>query len=135
MVAPHREAYQSNSSNNTYDFNKGREVVCGAVPIEKYARKHTNLESFGGGGWFNGPCELGNHENEDKPFYISPAGTWRCEECDQGGDVVDLAMLCGGYDSPEAATLALAVEYGVELPHECNGHAAERLAEAPKRRR
>jgi AAA domain len=133
MVAPHRESYQSNSSNNTYDFDKGREAVCEAVPIETYARKHSVIESFGGGGWFNGPCTLGDHEAEDKPFYISPAGAWRCEACDQGGDVVDLAMLCGGYDSPEAAMLALAVEYGVELPHERNGHEPGRLAEAPRR--
>ena len=35
-------------------------------------------------------------------------------------------MLCGGYDSPEAAMLALAVEYGVELPHEHNGNGARR---------
>jgi hypothetical protein len=119
--------------NHTYDYDKGREAVCEAVPIETYARKHIAIEPFGVGGWFNGPCELGDHEDEDKPFYISPAGTWRCEACDQGGDVVDLAMLCGGYDSPEAAMLALAVEYGVELPHERNGHGAWVLEEAPKR--
>jgi hypothetical protein len=133
MVAPHMESYQSNSSDNTCDFVRGREAVCEAVPIEKHARKHTDLEPFGGGGWFNGPCAVRDHEDEDKPFYISPVGTWRCEECDQGGDVVDLAMLCGGYDSPEAAILALAVEYGVELPHERNGHGPGTLTELPRR--
>jgi hypothetical protein len=118
--------------NHTYDFDKGREAVCGAIPIEKYARKHTDLEPFAGGGWFNGTCAVRDHEDEDKPFYISPAGTWRCEECDQGGDVVDLAMLCRGYDSPEAAILALAVEFGVELPQEHNGHGPGMLTELPR---
>jgi hypothetical protein len=121
MVAPHMESYQSNSSDNTYDFVRGREAVCEAVPIETFARKHTALESFGGGGWFSGPCPR-NHEGENESFFISPVGTWRCEECDQGGDVVDLATLWRDYNSPEAAILALAVEYGVELPQESNGH-------------
>jgi hypothetical protein len=106
-----------------YDFDKGREVVCEAVPIERVARKYTDLEPLGSGGWFNGPCGLAGHEVKDESLYITPAGTWRCEGCDRSGDVVDLAMLCGGYDSPSAAILALAAEHDVELPRERSGEA------------
>ena len=46
---------------NTCDI--GREAICKAVLVEKVARKHTNLEPLGGGGWFNGPCALRNHDD------------------------------------------------------------------------
>jgi hypothetical protein len=105
---------------NTYDLS--REAVCEAVPIETVARKFTPLEPFGSGGWFNGPCALPSHDDKDESFYTTPTGTWRCEECDQGGDVVDLATLCGGYSSAHQAMLSLAAEYGVELPQAPNGH-------------
>jgi hypothetical protein len=96
------------------------EAVREAVPVEKEARKHVNLEPFGGGGWYNGPCPLG-HEDKDKSFYIAPGGTWECGVCEKSGDVVDLAYLCGDYGSPSEAMLALAVEHGLELPQDRNG--------------
>jgi hypothetical protein len=130
MIAPQNQVNQSNSD-YIYDFDNGREAICKAVPIEKVARKYTDLGPFGSGGWFNGPCPR-NHE--DDSFYISPAGTWQCEECGHSGDVVDLAMLYGGYDSPSAAILGLATEHDVELPRERSGEALLRKLAAYVRR-
>jgi hypothetical protein len=99
-----------------------REAVREAVSVEKVARRHTDLDPFGGGGWFNGACALPSHDDKDESFYILPQGTWRCEGCNQAGDVVDLEFLCGDYNSPSEAVLALAAQYGVQLPQERNGH-------------
>jgi hypothetical protein len=98
----------------------GRDAVCEAVATEAVARRYTNLEPFGGGGWFNGPCPL-HREDKERSFYLAPAGTWRCEGCGQNGDVVDLEVACRNHSSPSEAILALAAEYGVELPQQRNG--------------
>jgi hypothetical protein len=98
-----------------------RKAVCEVVAIEKVARRYIpDLEPFGGGGWYTGDCPL--EDNKDQSFYIAPGGTWQCEGCGRGGDVVDLELLCGNYGSPSEAVLALAIEYDVELPRERNGH-------------
>ena len=99
-----------------------REAVCEVIPVEKVARRHTDLEPFGGGGRFTGQRVLPDHVGTDQSLYIVPAGKWRCEECGQGGNVVDLEFLCGGYGSPAEAMMALAVEPGVNLPQERVGN-------------
>jgi hypothetical protein len=99
-----------------------REAVCEAVAIEKVARRHIpGLEPFGGGGWYTADCPF--EDNKDQSFYIVPAGTWQCEGCDRGGDVVDLEFLCGNYISPSEAMLALAIAYDVVLPQNRKGNA------------
>jgi hypothetical protein len=95
--------------------------------MEEVARRYVpDLEPFGGGGWFTGTCPLPNHDDKNQSLCITPEGTWECQGCEQGGDVVSLAALCGDYDSPQQAITALAAEYGIELQHEPN--AAESLA-------
>lgn len=97
--------------------DQSREAVCSEIPIEKVARRHIpDLEPFGGGGWYTGACPKTDHADEDKPFYIMPGGTWKCEGCGRSGDAVDLEYLFGDHGSPEEAVMALAVEYGVKLP-------------------
>jgi len=121
MSSPQDQLHRAGLRDDTHGFRRCREAVREAVPLEKVACRYSDIEPFGGGGWFNGPCPLANHEDEALTFYIAPAGTWECEECGQGGDVVDLEFLCGNYDSPSEAMLALLREHDVELPHEHNG--------------
>jgi hypothetical protein len=104
---------------DTYDL--AREVVCEAVPTEKVARKHTDIEPFGRDGWYVGDCPRRNCTDIHESFYVSREGSWECYECGHSGDVVDLELLCGNYGSPEEAIIALASEYGVELPPEHKG--------------
>ena len=123
MDAPRNESYQTNAPDNICDLS--REAVCEAVPIETVARKYAPLlERFGGGGWYMGACPF---EDKNQFLYITPEGTWECQGCNRGGDVVDLEFLCGNYASLSEAVLALALEHDVELPHERNGHHSSSL--------
>jgi hypothetical protein len=101
-------------------FSEVGEAVCKAVSTEVIARRYTSLERLGSGGWLNGSCPL-HREDKLQSFYIAPAGTWSCEECGRAGDVVDLEVACGNHSSRSEAILALAAEYGIELPQERNG--------------
>jgi hypothetical protein len=137
MVPPQRNV--PDEPDATHGYRDGRETGCEAVAIEEVARKHTDLEPLGGGGWFTAPCALPDHDGQDQSFYISPQG-WECNACRQGGDVVDLEFLCGGHASPHEAMTALAAEHGVELPQERNGRrsalnfrTAKEVAEATPR--
>jgi DNA primase len=115
MVAPHR-SIQDSLPGTSYGFRKCCEAVREAVPIEEVARRYTKLESLGGKAWFTGRCALPDHEDKTASFYIYPPGRWWCYGCGRGGDVVDLEFHCGGYGELWEAMIALAVEYGVELP-------------------
>jgi len=88
--------------------------VRAAVPIEEIARRYTELKPLGRG-WFDGSCPRPDHPNPEPCLYIYPPGWW-CFECDQGGDVIDLEFQCGNYNELWGAVIALASEYGVELP-------------------
>jgi hypothetical protein len=118
MVPPQR--ILPNDADDTYDL--GREAVCEVVPTEKVARKYTNLEPFGRDGWYTGNCPRQDHNDRGQSFYISQSGSWECYGCGRSGDVVDLEFLCGNRSSPHEAMMALAIEYGVEVPQERNGH-------------
>jgi DNA primase len=101
---------------NTYGFRKCCEAVKAAVPIEGIARRYTELRPLGGRAWFEGRCPLPDHRDLDPSFYIYPPGRWWCYGCNRGGDVIDLEFHCGSYDELWEAMIALAVEYGVDLP-------------------
>jgi hypothetical protein len=100
----------------TYGFRKCCEAVKAAVPIENVARRYTELRPLGGRAWFDGRCPLPDHDDRNPSFYIYPPGRWKCYGCDQGGDVIDLEFFCGGYVGKWAAMVALAEDFGVELP-------------------
>jgi hypothetical protein len=117
MASPER--ILADDPNDTYDLD--REAVCEAAPTEEVARRYTDLERFGGGGWYMGNCPHPNHDDEGQSFYVSPAGSWECYSCGHSGDVVDLEFLCGNYGSPQEAIMALAIEYGVGPLPERNG--------------
>src|SRR5215218_11142418 len=102
--------------NNVYGFRKCCEAIRDNVPIEEVARRYTHLEPFGGNAWFVGHCALPDHEDKTPSFYVYPPGRYHCYGCGGHGDVVDLEFHCGGYNELWAAMIALAVEYGVELP-------------------
>jgi len=99
------------------------------VPIEEIARRYTKLESLGGKAWFTGRCPLLEHEDKTPSFYIYPPGRYHCYGCGGRGDVVDLEFHCGDYGELWEAMIALAVEYGVELPQR-----PQRWHEAQERR-
>jgi AAA domain len=123
MDAPRNESYQTNAPDNICDLS--REAVCEAVPIETVARKYAPLlERFGGGGWYMGACPF---EDKNQFLYITPEGTWECQGCDRGRDVVDLEFFSGNYASPSEAMLALAIEHDVELPQGRRGHHSSSL--------
>jgi CHC2-type zinc finger protein len=113
--------------NNVYGFRKCCEAIRDNVPIEEVARRYTHLEPFGGRAWFTGRCALPDHEDKTPSFYIYPPGRFHCYGCGRGGDAVDLEFFCGDYGELWEAMIALAVEFGVELPgrtrrwHEAQG--------------
>ena len=115
MTAP-QTILQHNPQETSYGFRRCCRAVRDAVPIEEVARRYTKLESFGGKAWFTGRCPLPNHEDKTPSFYIYPPGRYHCYGCGGSGDVVDLEFHCGDYGELWEAMMALAVEYGVELP-------------------
>jgi DNA primase len=111
--------YNGGQREPTYGFMKCCAAVREAVPVEEIARRHTNLEPFGGKAWFTGRCPLPDHEDRTPSFFIYPGevgGRWWCYGCSRGGDVVDLEFHCGDYGELWEAMISLAVDYGVELP-------------------
>jgi hypothetical protein len=116
MTAPHRRFYTSELPEDTYGFRKCCGAVRETVPVEEVARRHTELRPLGGRAWFTGRCPLPDHEDKSPSFYVYPPGRWWCYGCGRGGDVVDLEFHCGDYGELWEAMVALAVEYGVELP-------------------
>jgi hypothetical protein len=115
MIAPDR-SIQDSPPDTTYGFRKCCEAIRDAVPIEEVARRYTNLEPFGGNACFVGRCALPDHEDKTPSFYIYPPGRYHCYGCGGSGDVVDLEFFCGDYGELWEAMIALAVEYGVQLP-------------------
>jgi hypothetical protein len=102
--------------NNGYGFRKCCEAVRETVPLEELARRYTDLEPLGGNASYVGRCALPDHEDKSPSFYIYPPGRYYCYGCGRGGDVVDLEFFCGDHGELWEAMIALAVEYGVDLP-------------------
>ena len=100
----------------SYGFRKCCEAIRDAVSLEEIASRYTKLEPLGGNAWFTGRCALPDHEDKTPSFYVYPPGRWWCYGCARGGDVVDLEFHCGDYDELWEAMIALAIDYGVELP-------------------
>jgi DNA primase len=115
MTAP-TSIVQNSSPGTSYSFGKCCEIIREVVPLEKVARRYTEVRSLGGRAWFTGRCALPDHEDKTHSFYIYPPGRWWCYGCGRGGDVVDLEFYCGDYTELWEAMISLAVEYDVELP-------------------
>lgn len=118
---------------STYGFRKCCEAVRAVVPIEEITRRHTDLRMFGGRAWFTGRCPLPDHEASEPSFYIYPPGRWWCYGCSRGGDVIDIEFLCGDYGELWEAMIALAIEYGVELPQRSHSWHRKRERQQPIR--
>jgi hypothetical protein len=116
MTLSPRPILQHSPPDTPYGFRKCCEAVRDVVPIEGVARRYTALDPLGGNAWFVGRCALPDHEDKTPSFYIYPPSRWWCYGCGRGGDVVDLEFFCGDYGELWEAMVALAVEYGVELP-------------------
>ncbi len=112
---------------STYAFRKCCEIVRDAVPIEKIARRYTELTPLGGRAWFTGRCPIPDHDDRHPSFYIYSPGRFYCYGCDHHGDVIDLEFHCGGgYDELWEAMIALKEEFGVELPEPPRSRKQER---------
>src|SRR5919112_120736 len=84
-------------------------IVKDAVSIEAYASSLTELKNN------RGRCPLHGGES-DNAFSVRPdKGKWKCFRCDDGGDLIDLAVRVEGCSKWDA-TLLLAERFGVELP-------------------
>jgi CHC2 zinc finger len=115
MTAP-QTILQHNPRETSYGFRRCCEAIRDVVPIEKVARRYTDLAPFGGKAWFVGRCPLPDHEDKTPSFYVYPPGRYHCYGCGGSGDVVDLEFHCGYYGELWEAMISLVVEYGVELP-------------------
>jgi DNA primase len=131
-MAPNR-ILQDSPPGTSHGFRKCCEAVRDAVPLEEVARRYTELESFGGKAWFTGRCPLPDHEDKTPSFYIYPPGRWWCYGCSRGGDVVDLEFQSGDYSELWEAMIALAVEYGVELPERPRSWYRKQERQKPRR--
>jgi DNA primase len=129
MTLSPQSILRHNPPDTSNGFRKCCEAIRDAVPIEEVARRYTKLEPLGGQAWFTGRCPLPEHEDKTPSFYIYLPGRFWCYGCNRGGDVVDLEFFCGDYGELWEAMIALAVEYGVELPGR-----SERWHEAQQRR-
>ena len=117
----------------SYGFRKACEAVREAVPVEEVARRHTEVRPYGGKAWFTGRCPLPDHDDRTPSFYIYPPGRWWCYGCSRGGDVIDLEFFCGDYGELWEAMIALAVEYGVDLPERRRSWHAKQERQSPVR--
>jgi CHC2-type zinc finger protein len=107
---------QNSPPDTSYGFHRCCEAIRDVVPIENVARRYTKLEPLGGAAWFTGRCPLPDHGDKTPSFYIYPPGRFHCYGCGRSGDVVDLEFHCGDYGELWEAMIALAVDYGEELP-------------------
>jgi DNA primase len=83
------------------------------VDIQEYARTVTALRPAGN--TLRGPCPVHEGDNPDA-FAVYPAeGRFYCFNCNEGGDVVDLARAVEGGDV-WTAMVSLAERFGVDLP-------------------
>lgn len=112
-------------TSTSYGFRKSCAAVRAAVSLEEIAGRYTTLERLGSGrAWFVARCPMPDHEDRTASFYIYPGedgGRFHCYGCGRGGDVIDLAFLCGGYAELWEAMIALALEFDVKLPERPRG--------------
>lgn len=96
------------------------DMVKEAVPVHVLARDLIQERSgrlITSGGRLRGQCPVCHHGNHSQAFSASlTEGLWNCFACGAGGDVIELANLAGGFESPGFAVAWLADRYGVELP-------------------
>lgn len=70
-------------------------------------------------GELRGYCPICGHGNHSEAFsaQAKPAGIlWHCHACGEGGDVIELAQLAGGFQYASEAVAWLGWRYGIELP-------------------
>ena len=121
---------------SSYGFRNACEAVREVVPVEKVARRYTELRPYGGRAWFVGRCPLPSHEDKTPSFYVYPdeiASRWWCYGCSSGGDVIDLEARCEGHTELWSAMVALAVEFDVVLPERPHSWYAKQERQRPVR--
>lgn len=96
------------------------DIIKEAVPVASLARDLIE-EDLGRlrttGGYLRGYCPICKQGNHSQAFQAQLEGTlWNCFACGEGGDVITLADLAGGFNSTTAAVAWLADRYHVELP-------------------
>lgn len=66
---------------------------------------------------WRGQCPVCLNGNHSQALSVDPEENyWKCFACGEGGDVIELAKLVGGFDSAAMAVAWLGYAYGVELP-------------------
>lgn len=110
------------ASGHTALMRRRFDAVKEGVPVATLAR---DLVSEGSenlreaGARLRGICVLCGHGGHSGAFSCevgSEGKLWHCFACGEGGDVIRLAQLAGGFVSPGEATAWLGWRYGVELP-------------------
>ena len=96
------------------------DIIKEAVPVATLARDLIE-EDLGRlrttGGRIRGYCPICKNGNHSEAFSASlNENMWYCFACKEGGDVITLANLAGGFHSTAAAVAWLADKYGADLP-------------------
>jgi hypothetical protein len=124
-------------SNKTYVTENGFAAVKDRVDVADYASRLTELR--GSGGTLRGACpvpgcESGEGRGDGNAFTVyASEGRWHCYRAGAGGSVIDLhaSMESGfhpsrGEPAPWQSMVALADEFGVELPERSEDWRARR---------
>lgn len=96
------------------------EIIKEAVSVTTLARDL--IEDASGriresGGELRGYCPVCGHGNHSEAFSAQLEGAlWHCHACGEGGDVIELAQLAGGFQYASEAVAWLGWRYGIELP-------------------
>ena len=108
------EVYPHGADGRPHNTRDPYQAAREAVPLQVVASRYTELRKIGDK--YVGDCPLPGHPDDGCCFSCNPDGRWRCSECGQDGDVIDLAYHCGDYGERWEAMVALAVDYGVDIP-------------------
>ncbi len=92
------------------------QAVREAVPLHEVAGRYIELHEVDNK--YLGCCPLHVDSGESVGFSCDPDRRWRCSQCCQEGDVIDLAFHLGDYGERWEAMVALAVDYGVDIPED-----------------
>lgn len=85
------------------------------VAADLVAQNHGRWQQKGNE--WRGQCPICLNGNHSEAFGAdSEKNVWHCFACGEGGDVIQLAKLAGGFDSAAMAVAWLGFTYGVDLP-------------------
>ena len=118
---PYLKRNPSGRQDPTFALQRKRfDIIKEAVPVATLARDLVE-EDLGRlrttGGRIRGYCPICRNGNHSEAFSASISeNMWFCFACQNGGDVITLADLAGGFNSTTAAVAWLADKYHVDLP-------------------